>query len=126
MTIHPAGHNDVTVLVHAAMRRVVRENYVVFMWETISNWSTPSSTQRSTTQESGWGLIRPVNTTATSAVSVMQSEMKMILVDSGMPWTQFMHNSGVMLPIIIPSSQQVMLDRIQQLENYLMDDAMKV
>lgn len=124
--IHPAGHNDVTLCVRAAMKRILCESYVVFMWETICDWSTPLSAHTSTTQESGWALVRPANASLVSGVSEMQSLMKMTLVDSDMPWTQLMQKSGVMLPIIIPSSQQVMLDRIQHLENCLMDDALQM
>lgn len=108
------------------MKRIVRDNYVVFMWETVSDWATPFSAHTSTTQESGWVLLRPASGAAANPLSVMQSFMTMTLVDSSMPLTQLMQQSGGMLPIIIPSSQQVMLDRIQHLENCLMDDALQM
>lgn len=109
-----------------AIRRIVKESHSIFMWETVCDWSTPSSTQTSRTQESGWLLIQPINTAtncASSPMSVLQSFVNMTLIESSTTWVRLMHNSGVMLPMIVPSSQQVMLSRIQHVENCLLDDS---
>lgn len=75
------------------------------------------------TQESGWLVIQPIATNTTDAMSVFQSFMKMTMIASSTAWVQLMHNSGVMLQMTVPSSHQIMLSRIQHVENCLIDDS---
>lgn len=128
LTIHPAGYDDVTLCMRVVSKRFVFESHSVFMWETVCNWSTPSSDQCSTTQESGWLIVHPVGTANTAGggpVNVVQSSMTMTLIESSVAWMRLMQNSGVMLPMIVPSSHQVMLNRIQHVENCLLDRVMQ-
>lgn len=124
LTIHPAGQSDVTLSVRVAIKRFVCENMSVFLWETVGNWASATNAESTTTQESGWVLIRPV-AESSSPISVVQSFMKMTLSETSKVWMQLMHSSGVMLSVILPSYQNIMVDRIQRFENRLMDEAMQ-
>lgn len=121
LTIHPAGQDDFRVCIRIAIRRFVGDHASVFLWETVAEWATASCSERTTTQESGWALIRPVD--EADQVSVIQSLMTMSLSETSKVWMQLMHSSGVMLRVILPSYQQIMLGRLQRFENRLLDEA---
>lgn len=120
LTIHPAGHDDVMLCIRVIIKRAIHKSHSVLIWETACDWSVPSSTQWSTTKESGWVVVRPAN----AGVNIFQSFMKTTLIESSLVWAQLVQNSGVELPLLVPCSHQVMLSRIQRVENRLFDDVM--
>lgn len=126
LTIHPAGQLDVTLCVRVAIKRFVSENMSIFLWETVGDWATSASSESTTTQESGWVLIRPAESAGYGGapVSVVQSFIKMTLSETSCVWMQLRRSSGVMLHVILPSYQHIMLDRLQRFENRLMDEAL--
>lgn len=121
LTIHPAGHSDVALCVRVFIKRIVLERRAIFFWETFCEWATPSSTQTSKTEESGWMVIQPIETGSSSSLSVVQSFMKMTMVKSSTIWAELMRTSGVTVPMIVPASLKVMLSRMQHVENSLLD-----
>lgn len=125
-TIHPAGQSAVTLCTRIATKRFVSERFSAFMWETVCDWSTPSATESTTTQESGWVVMRPVHADHGAPVTAVQSLMKMTLSDTNKVWLELKHKSGLMMRAIIPSYQQIMFDRLQRFENRLVDEAMQV
>lgn len=113
-----------TLRVHKIMKRFLHEHHTVFQWEAVYEWSTVANPDTSTTsQESGWVLLQPVNSDC-GPISASQSFMKMSSCNDKTAWMQLTRKPDVAAQAIGPSYQQIMLDRLQFVENRLVDEAM--
>lgn len=99
-------------------KRFVSDAFTVLHWEGICDWSTLNdNTRRTSTQESGWVIFRPLQ--ISPPISVVQSFAQVTPSDSREPWMQYMQKRSVLGKVILPSSQQAMIVRHQSVENRL-------
>lgn len=110
----------------AVCKRFVTESYTALYWEGTCDWSTLTdsrSSRRTTTRESGWVIFRPIE--ISPPISAVQAFVQVSPSDAREPWMQFMQQRGVLAKVILPSSEQAMIERHQSVENQLVDAASK-
>lgn len=114
-----------TLCVHKIMKRHLYERHTVFQWEAVYEWSALATPEASTTsQESGWVLLQPVDSDC-GPISISQSFMKMTSREDKTAWMQLTRRPDVAAQAMGPSYLQIMLDRLQFVENRLVDEAMQ-
>lgn len=112
---------DATLFVYKVVKAFIYERHTVFMWEAI--YEQTSSGASITNQESGWVLIQPASIADCGPLSVMQLFMKRSASEINKIWLPLTPGSDLPANAIGLTYQQIMLDRLQLLENRLMDGA---
>lgn len=115
---------NATLCIHKLIKFLRYERYSAFVWEVNYEWSPAGNPETSiTSQESGWSLNLPVD--YDGPLTAVQSFMKMTSTKDNKAWMQLTRKPDTAAQTIGPSFQQIMQDRMQFVENRLMDEAMQ-
>lgn len=126
------GHTSAMLSLHKTVRRFHYKSSVVMMWELSYEWSSSASPKSSTatTQESGWVLIQPAVRAAKIAhtpVSEVRSFMQVALQPSSQDWFWLIMQKARAVPHAIGRAyEQIVLDRVQSVENCLVNDGFQI
>lgn len=116
---------NATLCIHKLIKFLRYERYSAFVWEVNYEWSPSADPEASiTSQESGWALNLPVVGSEDEPLTAIQSFMKMTSTKDNKAWMQLTRQPDLAAQTIGPSFQQIMQDRLQFVENRLVDEAM--
>lgn len=125
LVITPPNSDAMKLTLRAVCKRFLSDNYTTLRWEGTCDWSPlhDGSSCRTTTQESGWVVFRPIE--ISPPVSQVQAFARATPSDASEPWMQLMQTRSVLAKVILPSSEQAMLERHQSVENQLVDASLR-
>lgn len=118
--LFPSNQPEITLQIRGVCRRFSSKHRIVHVWEGACDWSTALNAPCPATIESGWMSLQSMGE-AETPMSILHSYAQMKPSETISDWVQQAVRLGVLEKDVRLAFSQVLQDRHQCIENWLMD-----